>query len=674
MKKNYLLILAAIFTLGACNYLDKEPDDMKTDEMVWTNKNEVYKYLTNCYAGLPLDNLHQGDPWLGCSDECDIVWYVYPSYSINLGSWEPSTAFYVKWNTYYKAIRATFVFENNIGRCTELSDDLKSRYVGEVKFLRGYYYFLLLRQYGPAVLIKEQLSNSTDFGSLPRAPFDECIDYVCLMMDEAEDLLPATWVSEPSNYGRANKLTCRAVKAQARLLAASEQWNGNPMYADFKNQNGTLLASQVYDPQKWQLAADAAKAVIDLADAQGGTVGLYTAGQDVTSPTYNPYKPYYELFNNGWNKEIVWGTIDSGRPDWTYNDQPRYAWMIHCNPVNNRASAGMGGVGPTLRLVDAFYMENGYGIEDSGSGYVESGFATSDSDHITVPESQQSTETGRVKLIDQLKSLDAWGHMKGDYNMFVGREARFYASINYQHRINLTTSNDKAGRNLWSSTKNADGYGRLECYFGGTANSASNLYSYSSTGFYPQKRMVPCTWDIDNNLSGNYISIYIRYAEILLDYIEALNEVNPGSADIRTYWDQIHARAGIPSIFTTHPEIAGDKVKQREYIIRERQIELNLEGDRYYTTRRRLLSGTKDAGGETDPRKYGDGGRVWGLTTFGDFKGDPVTNGFESPEFYVRRAIETRVWKDAYYLFPIPQTEIDKSPALVQNPGWSSSD
>ncbi|MBR6247081.1 MAG: RagB/SusD family nutrient uptake outer membrane protein [Bacteroidales bacterium] len=32
--------------------------------------------------------------------------------------------------------------------------------------------------------------------------------------------------------------------------------------------------------------------------------------------------------------------------------------------------------------------------------------------------------------------------------------------------------------------------------------------------------------------------------------------------------------------------------------------------------------------------------------------------------------METRVWKDAYYLFPIPQTEIEKSPALVQNPGW----
>lgn len=674
MKKNLIIITIAALALGACNYLDKQPDDMKTDEKVWTSKNEVYKYLTNCYAALPLDNLHQSDPWLGCADECDIIWYVYPTYSVNLGSWEPGSDFYVKWGTYYKAIRATFVFENNIGRCDELSDDLKTRYVGEVKFLRGYYYFLLLRQYGPVVLLTEQMSNSTDFGAIPRTPFDECIDYVCQMMDEAEEMLPLSWVSEPSNYGRANKITCRAVKAQALLLAASEQWNGNPMYADFKNGDGTPLASTVYDESKWRKAADAAKAVIDIAEANESVLGLYTAGQDVEAADYNPYKPYYDLFNNGWNKEIIWGTIDAGRPDWNYNGQPRYSWMIHCNPVNNRASAGMGGVGPTLRLVDAFYMENGYGIEDSASGYVEDGFADSDGPHITVSEAQQQTETGRVKLIEDFKSLDAWGHMKGDRNMFVGREARFYASINYQHRVNLTTTSDKAGRNLWSSSKNADGYGRLECYFGGTANSATNLYSYSTTGFYPQKRMVPCSWDVDNTLNGNYISLYIRYAEILLDYIEALNEVDPGNSDIRKYWNQIHARAGIPSIGYTHPEILGDKEKQREYIIRERQIELNLEGDRYFTTRRRLLSGEPDAGGAVDPRKWGDGGRVWGLTTFGDYKGDPTTNGFESPEFYVRRAIETRVWKDAYYLFPIPQTEIEKSPALVQNPGWSTTD
>ena len=50
--------------------------------------------------------------------------------------------------------------------------------------------------------------------------------------------------------------------------------------------------------------------------------------------------------------------------------------------------------------------------------------------------------------------------------------------------------------------------------------------------------------------------------------------------------------------------------------------------------------------------------------------GDPKTNNFKSTEFYEPVAFEQRVFKKAYYLFPIPQSETDKSPALVQNPGW----
>ena len=145
--------MLSILALAGCNYLDKTPDDYKTDEMVWTDKNEVLKYLNNCYAALPEDKLHQDDPWLGCADELDIIWTAYRTHAINLGNWNPSSNFYVKWGTYYKAIRATFVLEENIDRCTELSNELKKRYVGEARFLRGYYYFLLCRQYGPVVLV-----------------------------------------------------------------------------------------------------------------------------------------------------------------------------------------------------------------------------------------------------------------------------------------------------------------------------------------------------------------------------------------------------------------------------------------------------------------------------------------------------------------------------------------
>lgn len=66
---------------------------------------------------------------------------------MNEGSWDPTTPTNNVWGTYYKAIGASFKFENNVGRCTELANDTKTRYTGEAIFLRGYYYFMLLRQY-----------------------------------------------------------------------------------------------------------------------------------------------------------------------------------------------------------------------------------------------------------------------------------------------------------------------------------------------------------------------------------------------------------------------------------------------------------------------------------------------------------------------------------------------
>jgi len=58
---------------------------------------------------------------------------------------------------------------------------------------------------------------------------------------------------------------------------------------------------------------------------------------------------------------------------------------------------------------------------------------------------------------------------------------------------------------------------------------------------------------------------------------------------------------------------------------------------------------------------------MWGLSIRA---GNPSTNNFKSTEFYTRTAFETRVFRKEYYLFPIPQNEIEKSPALVQNPWW----
>ena len=59
--KKYIIVLFSLLALStSCtDYLDKQPDDMKTDEMVWSSRMETEKYLANCYGGIPTGHLHQ---------------------------------------------------------------------------------------------------------------------------------------------------------------------------------------------------------------------------------------------------------------------------------------------------------------------------------------------------------------------------------------------------------------------------------------------------------------------------------------------------------------------------------------------------------------------------------------------------------------------------------------
>ena len=108
------------------------------------------------------------------------------------------------------------------------------------------------------------------------------------------------------------------------------------------------------------------------------------------------------------------------------------------------------------------------------------------------------------------------------------------------------------------------------------------------TGYNVAKK-VSTSSSIRNDQAVYRPYIHIRYAEILLNYMEAMNEYNPEDPKIITYFNEIRERAGIPNITVTYPQDLGDKEKMREWILRERQIELAFEGDRFWTLARRLL-------------------------------------------------------------------------------------
>lgn len=192
------------------------------------------------------------------------------------------------------------------------------------------------------------------------------------------------------------------------------------------------------------------------------------------------------------------------------------------------------------------------------------------------------------------------------YNEYKNRDPRFYATVLF----------DKAP---WNRIGNGNGYAFIWVKGGNNC---------SKTGYNFRKYVDPPSViaQIDNNANH----IIIRFAEVLLTYAEAKNEVSGPDPSIYTAINRIRNRAGMPDL---NAAVYNTKEKLREAIRRERRIELALEGHRYMDIRR----------WEIAPMV---------MTSIYD-----VTNGLA----------QTRAWDNKLYLMPVPQAEIDKNPALKPN-------
>lgn len=137
-----------------------------------------------------------------------------------------------------------------------------------------------------------------------------------------------------------------------------------------------------------------------------------------------------------------------------------------------------------------------------------------------------------------------------------------------------------------------------------------------------------------------------RYAEILLNYAEAMNEWKKGPdvtdepngcpISARDALNQVRVAANMKNVVDTDYEEFKKKVRK------ERRIELAFEDHRFWDIRRwRLGSVVKD---------------IYGVNK---------VNGT-----YQKQLVQNRVWKDKMYLYPIPQNEIYVNSNLTQNPGW----
>ncbi|CAL1518775.1 RagB/SusD family nutrient uptake outer membrane protein [Chitinophaga sp. MM2321] len=553
MKKLSTSIYIVLLSLSilSCNkgFLDREPLTSYSDATVWGDINLVKAYVNDLYTVLPDGG---GVRALLLSPACDEGFNKFDYNGvrsiINAGALTPDNiGSFDVWKNTYSQIQKQNIFIGRIGEVPGDATDI-NLLKGQVHYLRAYSYFTLTRDYGGVPLITKQVKLDDNF-DIPRASFEECLDFMIAELDEAATLLSAGYTAE-EDKGRITAAAALALKSRILLYAASPLWN------------------PTNDLAKWEKASKAAKAVIDL------------PGYHLIQSNESPYP---QIFSTNFNAEIIFSRANN--QDYGYHifdtwlsPNSYHGWAVHV---------------PTQNLVDAFNMANGKMIDEAGSGY-------------------------------------------NPQDPYAGRDPRFYADIVYDGR-GYRRSGDLEYRGA---------SGNVAEFFEGGLDSDAGLEEWNnSLTRYTFRKYCDTTFNMAAINQSNQPWIISRLAEIYLNYAEA--EYHLGHQDVtREYINLVRARAGV----TTIP-VATKDAELLKRIYNERQVELCLEGHRYYDVRR---------------------WKIAEITENKPVRQVIITRLPDGSRKFVYQDLENRVFHAPQnYLLPIPLYELQRTTSLTQNPGYN---
>src|SRR5690606_24713503 len=267
MKRTFTKILVAMLlsAASACNYLDMIPDNVATLDHAFNERTQARKFLFTCYSFMPKTGSPSGDPAMLGGDE--LWWAVARAdrmWGIARGEQSVINPIGSQLERLYQGIRNCNIFLENIDRVPDMTEVEKRQWAAEIKFLKAYYHFYLVRMYGPIPLIRENLPISADPETVQvsRESIEDCFDYIITLIDEAIKDLPLTVEDPTQDAGRVDKIAAISIKAKIMVYAASPLFNGNSDQAGLANPDGTPLFNTEYSEEKWARAAAACKQAI----------------------------------------------------------------------------------------------------------------------------------------------------------------------------------------------------------------------------------------------------------------------------------------------------------------------------------------------------------------------------------------------------------------------------
>lgn len=316
INKYFIIVTTALLSFNSCIDMNMENPSNISSADVWKDPALIQMYVNHLYIKLP-----GWDHYLynNISDEARNNFPGASPETVLKGEWNEASNPMDNWSFSYQYIRVANDFLANIGSAS-VDEEIKSVTSAETRFIRAMFYFDLVKRYGGVPLLVEAQDLNADL-EVPRNSLNECLQFIVDEMDGIVDDLPLN-----AERGKITKGAALSLKARTLLYWAS------PLYNEDNNTS------------RWQQAADAAKAVMDL--------GKYDLYPDLKQLWLDMSESHSEVIlerqygmpdvSHGWDCAVK--TLDLSNGD-----------AGHCSPLQE--------------LVDAFPMKNGKLIHEEGSGY-----------------------------------------------------------------------------------------------------------------------------------------------------------------------------------------------------------------------------------------------------------------------------------------------------------------
>lgn len=587
MKMNIRHILPAALacvalTLGGCSdYLDKQPSNEMNEEKTLRDWRMFEYFHTDTYNFL----LHGAN-------------------RVN-GSWLDAATDLAETSFATGGTRTTFNIGNYYGGggAAELVDIWESRYRG----IRKCNFVLAKMDKVPYDITRSDEENKAlramtaaeartfrawfywelflRFGPLP---------IVTEVLDPANDMI-TPYVERPTTKEYVVDFILKELQESEKdLYDYATAWSANrighlsqPMSRALQSRIMLYMASPRYAAESgitWQQAADKAKSFMD---DFGGNFNLFA--EENVDPADNYGNAVLRTQYTGNNPEVIFFRNDV---------------QINWDGIQKDTPVGEGGSGgncPSQNLVDMYDMADG-----------SSPFASYD-------------VTGAPVYTDGKPTVNAASGYS-ESNMWANRDPRLDGTVLYQGR-------------RWGTMR---GESHIDVRPGMADNPTGNANS-TPTGYYMCK-YIPASI-LNSNHSGTAYRLWtiIRYAEILMNYAEAMNEINGPCPEVYEQLNRIRHRGGITGNVEDRTDLA-TKDAMRNFIHKERTVEFAFEEHRPWDVRR--WNCAKEALSRP----------IYGVNVAAD---GTVT----------RKVAQQRVFEDKMYLYPIPESEEWKT-SIKNNPGW----